>query len=160
MRGVAAVALASSPCGTAATTTMFSAAYAALCGCCPCRARAPGHAVHDAHHTAGRAGALPVVAPSSIRWRRWSAYESIASYTPALISLSGGSGDPEQIDGEIVSPAFRNTALRQPPDEPSRRTRIARRGRARGRPQRSTLAFATARIHPLSGARSASTTSF
>ena len=35
-----------------------------------------------------------------------SSYQALASYTPSLVSLSGGSGDPEQIDAEIVSPDY------------------------------------------------------
>jgi predicted permease len=38
--------------------------------------------------------------------RSVASYEAIASFTPTLISISGGIGDPEQIDGEIVSPQY------------------------------------------------------
>ena len=84
-------------------------------------------------------------------------YESIASYPPALISLSGGSGDPEQIDGEIVSPVLSKHCAVAPVRRTncSRRTRIARR-ETRPRPSSAidSGAFATARIPPLSGAPS------
>jgi hypothetical protein len=108
MRGVAAVALASLALGIAATTTMFSAAYAALFRPLPF-AEPERLVMLFTTRTTPRAGLV------LSRWSRplidtlvasVSSYESIASYTPALISLSGGSGDPEQIDGEIVSPAF------------------------------------------------------
>jgi hypothetical protein len=111
MRGVAAVALASLALGIAATTTMFSAAYAALFR--PLPFAEPGRVVVlFTTRTTPRDGLV------LSRWSRplidtlvasVSSYESIASYTPALISLSGGNGDPEQIDGEIVSPGYFET---------------------------------------------------
>ncbi len=111
MRGVAAVALASLALGIAATTTMFSAAYAALFR--PLPFAEPGRlAMLFTTHTTPQDGLV------LSRWSRplidtlvasVSSYESIASYTPALISLSGGNGDPEQIDGEIVSPGYFET---------------------------------------------------
>ena len=33
-------------------------------------------------------------------------YESIASFSLSLVSVSGAGGDPEQIDGEMVSPEY------------------------------------------------------
>ena len=33
-------------------------------------------------------------------------FESIASYTPSLLGISGGAGEPEQIDAEVVSPDY------------------------------------------------------
>ena len=111
MRGVAAVALASLALGIAATTTMFSAADAALLR--PLPFAEPGRVVMlFTTRTTPRDGLV------LSRWSRplidtlvasVNSYESIASYTPALISLSGGNGDPEQIDGEIVSPGYFET---------------------------------------------------
>ena len=106
MRGVAAMALASLALGIAATTTMFSAAYAALFR--PVPFAEPGRLVMlFTTHTTPREGLV------LSRWSRPLIGTLVASVTrtnrsrpipPALISLSGGSGDPEQIDGEIVSP--------------------------------------------------------
>jgi predicted permease len=111
MRGVALVVVASLALGIAATTTMFSAAYAALLR--PVPFADPDRLVLlFTTHTSPREGL------ALSRWSRSlidtlaasvSSYESIASYTPALMSLSGGAGDPEQIDGEIVSPEYFTT---------------------------------------------------
>ena len=73
-----------------------------------CRSRSPGP---DLHHAGPRRAKGSCVS----RWSRplidtltasVTSYESIASFTPSLVSLSGGDGDPEQIDGEIVSPEY------------------------------------------------------
>src|SRR4026209_1315387 len=98
MRGVALVVVASLALGIAATTTMFSAAYAALLR--PVPFADPDRLVLlFTTHTSPREGL------ALSRWSRSlidtlaasvSSYESIASYTPALMSLSGGAGDPEQ----------------------------------------------------------------
>ena len=111
MRGVALVVVASLALGIAATTTMFSAAYAALLR--PVPFADPDRLVLlFTTHTSPREGL------ALSRWSRSlidtlaasvSSYESIASYTPALMSLSGGAGDPEQIDGEIVSREYFTT---------------------------------------------------
>src|SRR4051812_2027015 len=108
MGAVAAVVIASLSLGIAATTTMFSAAYAALF-------RPPPFARPDrlvllfTTHTTPREGL------ALTRWSRplidtltasVTSYESIATYTPSLGSLSGGVGEPEQIDAEIVSPEY------------------------------------------------------
>jgi putative ABC transport system permease protein len=108
MRGVAAVVIASLSLGIAATTTMFSAAYAALF-------RPPPFASPDrlvllfTTHTTPREGLVLT------RWSRplidtltasVKSYESLASYTPSLVALSGGAGEPEQVDAEIVSPGY------------------------------------------------------
>ena len=111
MRGVALVVIASLALGIAATTAMFSAAYAAVLR--PVPFADPDRLVLlFTTHTAPREGL------ALSRWSRplidtlaasVSSYQSIASYTPALLSLSGGAGDPEQIDGEIVSPEYFTT---------------------------------------------------
>ena len=108
MRSVAAVVVASLALGIAATTTMFSAAYAALLRPLPFADPDRLVLLFTTHRTAREGLVLS-------RWSRplidtlaasVSSYESIASYTPALLSLSGGAGDPEQIDGEVVSPEY------------------------------------------------------
>lgn len=111
MRGVAAVAIGSLALGIAATTTMFSAAYAALLRPLPF-AESDRLVMLFTTHTSPREGFV---------LSRWSAplidtlansvtsYQSLASYTAPLLSLSGGNGDPEQIDGEIVSPDYFGT---------------------------------------------------
>jgi hypothetical protein len=110
MRGVAVVAVASLALGIAATTTMFSAAYAALLRPLPF-AESDRLVMLFTAHTSPREG---------LALSRWSSplidtlaasvtsYQAIASYTAPLLSLSGGAGNPEQIDGEIVSPERRS----------------------------------------------------
>ncbi len=108
MRGVAVVAIATLAVGIAATTTMFSAAYAALLR--PLPFAEPGRLVLlFTTHTTPREGLV------LSRWSRplidtlvgsVTSYDSIASFTPSLVSLSGGTGDPEQIDSEFVSPEY------------------------------------------------------
>jgi predicted permease len=108
MRGVAAVAIAALALGIAATTTMFSAAYAALLRPLPF-ADADRLVLLFTTHTEPREGLVMT------RWSRSlidtlvasvRSYESIASFTPSLVAVSGGGGDPEQIDAEIVSPDY------------------------------------------------------
>lgn len=108
MRGVAVVAVASLALGIAATTTMFSAAYAALLRPLPF-AESDRLVMLFTAHTSPREG---------LALSRWSSplidtlttsvtsYQSIASYTAPLLSLSGGTGDPEQLDGEFVSTEY------------------------------------------------------
>jgi predicted permease len=107
-RGVALVVIASLALGIAATTTMFSAAYAALLRPVPFADPDRLVLLFTTHRTPREGLVLS-------RWSRplidsltasVTSYESIASYTPTLLSLSGGAGDPEQIDGEIVSPGY------------------------------------------------------
>ncbi len=108
MRGIGLVVIASLALGIAATTTMFSAAYAALLR--PLPFADPDRLVLlFTTHTTPREGLV------LSRWSRplmatltasVTSYESLASYTPSLVSLSGGAGDPEQIDAEIVSPDY------------------------------------------------------
>lgn len=108
MRGVAAVAIATLALGIAATTTMFSAAYAALLRPLPF-ADPDGLVLLFTTRTTPREGLVlsrwsrPLIDTlvTSVR-----SYESIASFTPTLVSVSGEGGDPDQIDGEIVSPDY------------------------------------------------------
>jgi len=108
MRSVAVVVVTSLALGIAATTTMFSAAYAALLRPLPF-AKPDRLVLLFTTHTSSREGLVLT------RWSRplidvltasVTSYESIASYTPSLVSLSGGTGEPEQIDAEIVSPDY------------------------------------------------------
>ena len=108
MRGVAAVAVVTLALGIAATTTMFSAVYAALLR--PLPFSDPGRLVLlFTTRTTPRDGQV------LSRWSRplidtlessVTSYEAIASFTPTLVALGGVGGDPEQIDGEIVSPDY------------------------------------------------------
>jgi putative ABC transport system permease protein len=118
MRGVVAVAVASLALGIAATTTMFSAAYAALLRPLP-------FAKPDRLVMLFTTRTTPQEGLVLSRWSRplldtlvksVTSYESIASYSPALISVSGGNGDPQQIDGEIVSPGYFETLRVAPAD--------------------------------------------
>jgi putative ABC transport system permease protein len=116
MRGVAVVAIATLAVGIAATTTMFSAAYAALLR--PLPFADPERLVLLFTTRTSPSEGLVLS-----RWSRplidtlvasVSSYESIASFTPSLVSVSGGNGDPEQIDGEIVSPDYFGTLRVRP----------------------------------------------
>lgn len=108
MRGVAVVAVATLALGIAATTTMFSAVYAALLR--PLPFAGPDRLVLlFTTHTTPREGLV------LSRWSRplidtltasVTPYDSLASFSPSLVGISGGNGDPEQIDGEIVSPEY------------------------------------------------------
>ena len=108
MRGVAIVTIAALALGIAATTTMFSAAYAALLR--PLPFADPDRLVLlFTTHTDPREGFV------TTRWSRplidtlvasVKSYESVASFTPSLVAVSGRGGDPEQIDAEIVSPDY------------------------------------------------------
>ena len=116
MGGVGVVAVATLALGIAATTTMFSAASAALLR--PVPFADPDRLVLlFTTRTTPRDGLVQT------RWSRplldtlgqsVTSYEAIASFTPTLISISGGRGEPEQIDGEIVSPEY-FTVLRVAP---------------------------------------------
>src|SRR6058998_2393024 len=104
MRGVAIVAILTLALGIGATTAMFSVVYAALL-------RPPPFA---------DSGRLVILFNTSVTPReglvplRWSmpnvlalrssatSFEAVASFTGALLSTSGR-GDPEHIDGEVVS---------------------------------------------------------
>jgi len=105
MRGIAVVAIASLAIGIAATTTMFSAAYAALLRPVPF-AESDRLVMLFTTRTSPREGLVLSRWSSPLIDRLASSvtsYQSIASYTAPLVSLSGGAGDPEQIDAEIVS---------------------------------------------------------
>jgi putative ABC transport system permease protein len=116
MRGVAVVSIAALALGIAATTTMFSAAYAALLR--PLPFADPDRLVLlFTTHTDPREGFV------TTRWSRplidtlvasVMSYESIASFTPSLVAVSGRGGDPEQIDAEIVSPDYFATLRASP----------------------------------------------
>ncbi len=111
MRGVAIIAVATLALGIAATTTMFSAVYAMLLRPLPFAAPDRLVLLFTAHTTQREGRVLS-------RWSRplidrltasVSSYESIASFTPSLLAISGGNGDPEQTDAEIVSPDYFRT---------------------------------------------------
>ena len=110
MRGVAVVAILTLALGIGATTTMFSVVYARLL-------RPPPFA---------DAGQLTILFNTSVtptdglmRWR-WSmpnitalrssatSFETVASFTGALLSMSGR-GDPEYVEGEVVSSDYFRT---------------------------------------------------
>ena len=108
MRGVAVIAIVTLALGIGATTTMFSAAYAALLRPLPFD-DADRLVLIFTTRTSPREGV------TRSRWSRplidtltasVSSYEVLASFTPSLVSLSGGTGEPEQIDAEIVSPDY------------------------------------------------------
>ena len=108
MRSIAFVVIASLALGIAGSTTMFSAAYAALFRPLPF-AKPDRLVLLFTTHTTPREGL------ALSRWSRpvmdvlmasVTSYESLASYSPSLVSLSGGAGDPEQIDAEVVSPEY------------------------------------------------------
>ena len=108
MRGVAIVAIATLALGIAATTTMFSAVYAALLRPLPF-ADSDRLVILFTTRTTPREGLVLT------RWSRplidtltasVTSYESIASFTPSLVAISGGNGEPEQTDAEIVSPDY------------------------------------------------------
>jgi predicted permease len=105
---VGGIAVATLALGIAATTTMFSATSAALF-------RPPPFAEPDRLVLLFTTRTMPGEGVFRARWSRplldtlvrsVSSYESIASFTPSLVSVSGGIGEPEQIDAEIVSPEY------------------------------------------------------
>src|SRR5262245_5543913 len=108
MRGIAALAIVTLALGIGATTTMFSAAYAALLRPLPF-AEPDRLVLIFTTRTSPREGFV------RSRWSRplvqtptesVTSYEAMATFTPSLVTLSGGSGDPEQFDAEIVSPDY------------------------------------------------------
>ena len=110
MRGVAIVAVLTLALGIGATTAMFSVVYATLLRPAPF----------------ADSGRLVIVYNTSVTPReglvqlRWSmsnvlalrssatSFETVASFTGALLSTSGR-GDPEHIDGEVVSADYFRT---------------------------------------------------
>jgi len=108
MRTAGVVVIASLALGIAGTTTMFSAAYAALLRPLPF-AEPDRLVLLFTTHITSRDGLVltrwsrPLIDTLTASTR---SYESIASYTPSLLSISGGAGEPEQIDGEMVSPDY------------------------------------------------------
>ena len=110
MRGVAVVAILTLALGIGATTTMFSVVYATLL-------RPPPF------EDSGRLVILfntSLTAREGLTRLRWSmpnvialrssatSLEAVASFTGALLSTSGR-GDPEHLDGEVVSPDYFRT---------------------------------------------------
>src|SRR4051795_6091203 len=102
MRTAGVVVVASLTLGIAGTTTMFSAAYAALLR--PLPFAAPDRLVLlFTTHSTPREGLVltrwsrPLIDTLTASVR---SYESIASYTPSLLSISGGAGEPEQKNEE------------------------------------------------------------
>src|SRR4026209_2760163 len=108
MRGVAIVAMPTLAPGIAATPTMFSAVDAALLRPLPF-ADSDRLVILFTTLTTPREGLMrtrwsrPLIDPLTASV---TSYESIASFTPSLIAISGGTGEPEQTDAEIVSPEY------------------------------------------------------
>lgn len=126
MRGAAVLAVATLALGIAATTTMFTAVDAALLRPVP-------FADPDRLVLLFTTRTTPTEGVARSRWSKplldllassARSFESIASYTGTLVSISGGNDpsmssgsprpesrgdDPEQIDGEFVSPGYFTT---------------------------------------------------
>jgi len=110
MRGGAAVAILTLALGIAATTTMFAVVYAALLRPLPFDRPERLVMVYVTRAT-------PKDGVVRLRWsrpvlehlNRASSFEALASFSAATIALAGGDAAPEQIDGEIVSPAYFQT---------------------------------------------------
>src|SRR5712691_7907025 len=107
MRSVAAVAIITLALGIGATTTMFSVVYGALLRSLP-------FADPDRLVILFTTSVTPRDGLTRLRWSRphiielqasVTSFESVGSFTPALLSTSGR-GDPEQVDGEVVSPGY------------------------------------------------------
>lgn len=106
-KGVAAVAVLTLALGIGATTTMVSVVYAALLR--PVPFPEPDRLVIlYVTRTTPKDGFV------RLRWSRaglnglddTKSFESLASFSSPSIAISGGDSAPEQIDGEIVSPAY------------------------------------------------------
>ena len=107
LRVPGALALATLALGIAATTTMFGVVDAALL-------RPPPFVESDRLMMISQTRTTPREGTSRVRWswprivelqRSASSFEAMASITGPVLSMSGR-GDPEQIDGEIVSPEY------------------------------------------------------
>lgn len=107
MRAVALIAIGTLALGIAVTTTMFSVVYAALIRPLPFSESSRLVIVFNTRLTE-REGL------QRLRWSRphviglqqaATSFEAIASVTSASIAVSGH-GDPEQIEGEVVSPGY------------------------------------------------------
>ncbi len=110
MRGVAVVAILTLALGIGATTTMFSVVYARLL-------RPPPFADADRLAILFNTSVTPTNGLMRLRWSmpnvtalRSSAtsFETVASFTGALLSMSGR-GDPEYVEGEVVSSDYFRT---------------------------------------------------
>jgi len=109
-RGGAAIAILTLALGIGATTTTFASVYAALLRPVP-------FAEPDRLVLLYVTRATPKDGVVRLRWSRpvlaqldrAASYESIASFSPSTIAVSGGGAAPEQVDGEIVSPPYFRT---------------------------------------------------
>jgi predicted permease len=107
MRGTSLIAILTLAIGVGFTTTVFSIVYAALLR--PLPFDAPDRLVMlYTTRTSAREGT------QRLRWahaeltsldQRLSSLDALASFTQTRVNLTGG-GDPEQIFGEIISPAY------------------------------------------------------
>jgi predicted permease len=110
MRGVAVVAILTLALGIGSTTTMFSVVYARLL-------RPPPFADSDRLVILFNTRVTPSEGLVRLRWSMpnvtalrsaATSFETVASFTGALFSMSG-QGDPEHIEGEVVSSDYFKT---------------------------------------------------
>ncbi len=108
MRGAAVAAVLTLALGIGATTTMFSVVYAVLLRPLPF-AHADGLAMVFTTQMTRRDGLV------RLRWswprflelqKSTTSFETMAAHTAPLVAVSGGEGEPEQIDAEVVSPEY------------------------------------------------------
>lgn len=94
--------------GIGAATTMFGVVHAALLR--PLPFRDPGRlAVLFLTQRTPRDGLMRQrwSWPNVVQLRQTArSFESLASHTPVSLAVAGGQGEPEQIDGEVVSPHY------------------------------------------------------
>lgn len=111
MRGVALVAIITLALGIGVTTMMFSVVYAALLRPVPFTEPERLVVIYNTRLTV-RDGLqrLRWSRPNIVRLQATasSSFETIASFTSTSVAVSGG-GEPEQIDGEVVSPDYFRT---------------------------------------------------